>query len=262
MLKRSPLATALILGLSLLLLSAAPTAAHFGMLIPQSAIVTPQNRVLGLTLSFSHPFEGHGMTMAKPREFFVVCNGKKQDLRDSLRKTEVMGHQAWQSTFRIKRPGVYQFAVIPQPYWEPAEDISIIHYTKTYVAAFGADEGWDKPLGLPTEIVPLLRPFGNYAGNSFVGKVLRHGKPLANAEIEVEHYNRGQRLVAPSDYHITQVIRADANGIFVFTCPRPGWWGFAALSEAGFRLKNPQGEEKGVEIGAVLWIHMDKYRNH
>jgi cobalt/nickel transport protein len=28
------------------------------------------------------------------------------------------------------------------------------------------DKGWDEPVGLPTEIVPLLRPFDNYVGRS------------------------------------------------------------------------------------------------
>ena len=43
----------------------------------------------------------------------------------------------------------------PQPYWEPAEDAFIIHYTKTVVTAFGDDGGWDEEIGLKTEIVPL-----------------------------------------------------------------------------------------------------------
>ena len=30
----------------------------------------------------------------------------------------------------------------------------------------------DRPVGLPVEIVPLSRPFGLYAGNTFRGKVL------------------------------------------------------------------------------------------
>ncbi len=245
---------------ALVLLAGNPARAHFGMLIPSRNIVTQQHKNLELTLSFSHPFEGHGMTMAKPKAFFVIREGHKTDLLKSLKKTEVMGHDAWHTDYRVKRPGVYQFAVVPKPYWEPAEDIFIIHYTKTVVAAFGADTGWDQPLGLPTEIVPLLRPFGNYAGNSFVGRVLLNGQPVPFAEVEVEFYNRDKKLSAPSDYHVTQVVKADGNGIFTFTCPRAGWWGFAALNEADYKLKNPEGEEKGVELGAVFWIYLDNYR--
>ncbi len=68
-----------------------------------------------------------------------------------------MEHKGWKVRFVLPRPGVYQFVMEPTPYWEPAEDLSIIHYTKTIIPAFGDDEGWDEPVGLPTEIVPLLQ---------------------------------------------------------------------------------------------------------
>lgn len=234
--------------------------AHFGMLIPSSPIADQQHKTIDLTLSFSHPFEMVGMDLDRPARFFVTVDGSQTNLLAGLEQTEVMDHSGWQTSYTCKRPGVYQFAMEPQPYWEPAEDLFIIHYTKTIVAAFGADTGWDEPLGLPTEIVPLLRPFGNYAGNSFIGQVLMDGAPVAHAEVEVEFFNSGQAVAAPSDYHVTQVVKADANGIFSFTCPRAGWWGFAALNEADYRLKTETGEEKGVELGAVLWIHLDEYR--
>jgi len=244
----------------LLLGTASQAMAHFGMVIPSDNIVTQQKKSVELSLSFSHPFELIGMDLNKPKKFYVSKDGKQTDLLGSLKEIKVMDHKAWQTNYRVKRPGVYHFAMVPKPYWEPAEDLSIIHYTKTIVAAFGADEGWDEPMGLPTEIVPLLRPFGNYAGNSFSGKVLMNGKPVPNAEVEVELYNQDGSLAAPSDYHVTQVVKADANGIFTFTCPRGGWWGFSALNEADYTLKNPKGEAKAVELGAVLWIYMDEYQ--
>jgi cobalt/nickel transport protein len=244
----------------MLLGGASQATAHFGMVIPSENIVTQQKKSVDLVLSFSHPFEGHGMDMVKPEKFYVVKDGRQSNLLDSLQETTVMDHKAWQTSYRVKRPGAHLFAMEPKPYWEPGEDVFIIHYTKTIVAAFGGDEGWDEPVGLPTEIVPFLRPFGNYAGNSFTGQVLMNGKPVPNAEVEVELYNENGSLAAPSDYHITQVINADSSGIFSFTCPGAGWWGFAALSEADYMLKNPEGKSKGVELGAVLWIYMDEYR--
>lgn len=239
--------------------AAAPAMAHFGMVIPSSNIVSQHNKTVGLSLSFSHPFEMIGMDLTKPAQFYVVVDGKRQDLAASLKKAGVMGHQAWQTSYRVKRPGVYQFVMEPSPYWEPAEDLSIIHYTKTIVAAYGADTGWDEPVGLATEIVPLTRPFANYSGNSFSGQVLLNGKAVANAEVEVEFYNEDGRLQAPSDYHITQVVKADDKGIFTFACPRVGWWGFSALNEAAYTLADPSGQAKPVELGAVLWIYMDGY---
>lgn len=234
--------------------------AHFGMLIPSTNIMTQQQRRVTMDISFSHPFELVGMDMQKPARFYVVKDGKVTDLLPSLRSATIMGHQGWQLKQRVKRPGVYHFVMEPKPYWEPAENISIIHYTKTIIAAYGADTGWDRPVGLPTEIIPLLRPFGNYAGNSFVGQVLVLGKPAPYTEVEVEFYNKGGVVQVASDYHIAQVVKTDGNGVFIFTCPKAGWWGFSALSEADYTLKDPQGKEKAVELGAVLWTYMDEYR--
>lgn len=232
--------------------------AHFGMVIPEQHIIDQEKTDTILTLSFSHPFENIGMDLASPQKFTVTVNGKTTDLLATLKPATVMDHKAWQSSYTFARPGIYQFVMEPTPYWEPVEDLSIIHYTKTIIPAFGDDVGWDEPVGLPTEIVPLLRPFGNYAGNSFSGQVLLQGKPVANAEVEVEFYNEGNILQPRSDYHVTQVIKADSNGIFSFSCPLAGWWGFAALSEADYTLKDPEGKDKGVELGAVLWIYLDE----
>lgn len=234
--------------------------AHFGMVIPSDTTITQQRKSIEVELSFSHPFELIGMELEKPKQFFMVGGGEKTDLLDALEERSVMGHKGWTAPYKAKRPGVYQFVMEPHPYWEPAEDVSIIHYTKTIVPAFGDDVGWDEPAGLPAEIVPLTRPFGNYAGNSFSGLVLLNGKSVPGAEVEVELYNREGTYSAPSDYHVTQVVKADENGVFTFTCPQAGWWGFAALSEADYTIKNPQGDDKGVELGAVLWIYMDGYR--
>ena len=146
--------------------------AHFGMLIPSDSMVMQgDNRNLSIVLSFSHPFEMVGMELVKPRVFGVMVNGKKQDLLGDLKETKVMGRMAWEADYPVKRPGVYMFYMEPQPYWESAEDCFIVHYTKTVVTAFGDDEGWDRELGLKTEIVPLSKPFGLYTGNVFQGIV-------------------------------------------------------------------------------------------
>lgn len=252
-----------VLGLALgfaFMAAAGPAQAHFGMVIPSTNVVTQEDRSVQFTLSFSHPFEGIGMDLVKPSRFFVVSNESRQDLGPALKPAALMGYQAWQTLYRVTRPGVYHVVMEPTPYWEAAEDLSIIHYTKTIIAAYGADTGWNEPLGLATEIVPLIRPFANYSGNSFSGQVLLGGAPVPGAEVEVEFYNQDGRLKAPTDYHITQVVKADQNGVFTFSCPRSGWWGFAALNEADYTLPDPDGRPKPVELGAVLWIYMDDYQ--
>ena len=234
---------------------AAQAWSHFGMVIPSDTMVMQDdNRNVTVALSFSHPFEMVGMDLVKPKVFNVVVAGKQQDLKGSLEAIRIMDHQAWQAQYPLKRPGVYTFFMEPEPYWEPAEDSFIIHYTKTVVTAFGDDEGWDAELGLKTEIVPLAKPFGLYAGNVFQGIVKLDGKAVPFAEVEVEYYNRHQKYKAPTDYMITQTIKADGDGVFTYAAPVSGWWGFAALNSAGYQLPH-QGENKDVELGAVIWVH-------
>ena len=81
------------------------------------------------------------------------------------------------------------FFIEPAPYWEPAEQKMIVHYTKVVVDAFGAEDGWDARVGFPVEIEPLARPYGLWTGNTFRGIVLREGKPVPFATVEVEYYN-------------------------------------------------------------------------
>lgn len=234
--------------------------AHFGMLIPSDSMVMQgDDRRLQVTLSFSHPMEMIGMDLLKPNDFGVVLNGKKHNLQGRLKKTQVMGRTAWELDYHIKRPGVYVFFMEPQPYWEPAEDVFIIHYTKTVVTAFGDDEGWGAAIGLKTEIVPLAKPYGLYAGNVFQGIVQLDGRPVPYAEVEVEYYNQDGKARAPTDYMITQTIKADQNGVFSYAAPKAGWWGFAALSAADFKL-NHAGEDKPVEIGAVIWVKFHDWK--
>lgn len=240
--------------LALLLAHADPARAHFGMVIPSASTVTEKAAAdLTLDIAFAHPQEHRGMDMEKPRAFTVTRDGKAEDLLPTLKEANFLDRKAWQARYRVQRPGVYQFAVEPEPYFEPVENCYIIHYAKTVVGAFGAEDGWAEPLGLKTEIVPLTRPFANYAGNVFAGRVLLDGKPVPGAEVEVEYWNRDGRHEAPNDYFVTQVVRADDNGVFVYGVPWAGWWGFAALSDGGER-PGPAGKPAGVELGAVLWM--------
>lgn len=240
---------------------AQPCLAHFGMVIPSDSMVMQDDeRSVTLTLSFSHPFEMVGMDLEKPKAFDVIANGEKSDLLGSLAETEVMDHKAWKTDYPIKRPGVYIFAMEPAPYWEPAEDCFIVHYTKTVVTAFEDDEGWDSEAGLKTEIVPLSKPFGLYAGNVFQGIVKLNGAPVPFAEVEIEYYNQDKKAQAPTSYMITQAVKADENGIFTYAPPVAGWWGFSALNTADYQIEH-EGEKKDVELGAVIWVHFEEWKN-
>ncbi|MDA3916173.1 MAG: DUF4198 domain-containing protein [Deltaproteobacteria bacterium] len=234
--------------------------AHFGMVIPSDNMVMQDDKKrIEIHLSFSHPFEMAGMPLEKPSKFYVVKNRGNTNLMDKLEKIKIMDNSAWNAGYDIKRPGAYTFIMEPEPYWESAEDCYIIHYTKTVVAAFGDDEGWDREIGLKTEIVPLSRPFGLYSGNIFQGIVKLDGKAVPFAQVEVEYYNKNKKAIAPSDYMITQTIKADKNGVFTYAAPVSGWWGFAALNTSDRKMMH-ENLEKDIELGAVLWVKFENWQ--
>lgn len=246
-----------------LLLGSIPAAeAHFGMVIPSTpAVMETSDSDITVDVKFWHPFENTGMNMEKPKSFQVFTGGKAVDLLPRLRESELRGFKKWTADYNIDRPGLYVFATEPVPYWEPEEDKFIIHYIKTYVGAFGDDEGWNEPAGLKTEIVPLTNPTGLYAGGLFTGRVLLNGKPVPGSEVEAEWYpGENKQGQAPHDAMITLSLMADDNGVFSFAAPRSGWWGFAALNDADYKLKN-EGQDKDVELGGVVWVYFHEMKD-
>ena len=196
------------------------------------------------------------MRMDMPEKFGVVVGEKVTDLLGTIKEKKVEGKSTWEAAYKITRPGDYIFFVYPKPDWEPAEDKFIIHVTKVIVDALGAGEGWDNPIAkeaeLPVEIVPLSRPYSLYAGNVFTGQVFKDGKSLAAVNVEIEWWGKG-KMKAPTDAHVAQVVKTDANGIFSYAMPMAGWWGFSAITEGSEPIKY-EGKDKKVEIGAVLWV--------
>lgn len=255
---RARIGSALLFGTTLAL-AAADAQAHFGMIIPSDDMVKQEEgRSINIDIMFWHPFEGYGMNLAKPAQFGVLAGGRKTSLADQLLATktrDVEGNlrDTFKLDYKIKKPGDHIFYMKPQPYWEPSEESFIIHYTKVIVNAFGLEEGWDEPVGLKTEIVPLTRPYGLYTGNVFQGQVLVNGKPAPGTQVEVEYYNQDGKLSVEADPLITQIVKADANGVFVYGIPKSGWWGFAALNKDEKPIQQ-DGKDYPVEIGAVLWV--------
>ncbi len=241
-----------VLSVLLVLSSWGSAMAHFGMIIPsKQMIVAGQSNTVDLKVMFAHPVELVGLNLEKPTVFGVFHDGKMTDLLNTLKPAKIMDMKAWETKYQIRKPGVYAFCMEPKPYFEPAEDIYIVHYTKVVVAAFGLEEGWDEEVGLRTEIVPLARPYGLYGGNVFQGIVKVQGKPVPYAEVEVEFYDpdRAKGGEKPNEYMVTQVVKADGNGVFTYGVPKAGWWGFAALNTDDRKI-----EGKDVEIGAVIWV--------
>ncbi|RLB43721.1 MAG: DUF4198 domain-containing protein [Deltaproteobacteria bacterium] len=229
--------------------------AHFGAVIPSITMLDQSHRRVEILFAFTHPFEQHSMELERPQKVGIMNMGtlKEEVITRKLQPATHLGHKAWRIGYKVKRPGVYCIYMIPRPYWEPAEDHYIKHITKAYIAAYGEEEGWEKPLGLETEIVPLTRPFGVYEQNVFRGRVYLNGKPAANSPVEIEYLNSGGKLKGATEYMVTQVVYTDDQGFFCYSPPAAGWWAFSALNTAGYTIKH-EGEPKEVELGAVIWV--------
>lgn len=146
-----------------------------------------------LDMVFTHPMEGGPvMEMGAPQRIGVFANGASTDLTKTAVRQPKDGKAAYHLDYAVPAPGDYQFFISPAPYWEPAEGKMIVHHAKVVINAFGEEQGWDQPIGLPVEIVPLTRPYGGWAGSVFQGQVLADGKPVPAAEVEMEYRGNGQ----------------------------------------------------------------------
>ncbi len=234
-------------------LLAAPAQAHFLQLIPERDVL-PNGGTVAVDIRFSHPMDGGPvMEMDRPERVGLATADGVETLDAELEPVTVDGAQAFTLALDLARPGGATLFVEPAPYWEPAEGKYIVHYTKLFLDSYATGEGWDREVGLPVEIRPLVRPTGVWTGNVFRGVVLRDGEPVADAEIEVEYLNDGA-VTVPNPAFVTQVIEADADGRFSYAMPRAGWWGFAALVEAEETMTSPEGEAVPVELGGLIWV--------
>jgi len=231
-------------------------AAHFQVLLPSTDIVEERDvRTIDLDLRFTHPMEqGPTMNMARPRQVAALVGGKRIDLAGQLKPRKIDGKSAYTCTLEVSNPGDYIVYVEPEPYWESAEEKMVVHYTKVVIDVLGAEKGWDALIGLPVEIEPLVRPYGLWTGNTFRGIVRYRGKPVPMAHVEVEYFNQDRRVKPPRDAFVTQVIKTDPSGVFCYTMPRAGWWGFAALVSGEEKMKNPDGKPVEVELGGLMWV--------
>ncbi|PLW76616.1 DUF4198 domain-containing protein [Cohaesibacter celericrescens] len=241
--------------------------AHFQLLYTPDVMLDSAQEI-PLKLMFGHPMEnGHAMDMGSPEAFDVYFKGKKTDLLPTLDPIIWKGAhneaKGFETTYKIKRNGDYIFALTPAPYYESSEDIYIQQITKSFVnKAMPVD--WAEPLGLKTEILPLNKPYQNFVGGTFTGKLLSSGKPKGGIECEIEYINpkidlKGNAFAKEADGPVPDsaiVAITDDNGVFTFGLPRAGSWGFACLG-AG-----PDTEFDGKELSqdAVLWIDVKEFK--
>ncbi|SMO66683.1 cobalt/nickel transport protein [Balnearium lithotrophicum] len=248
----------LLLTLSLFLAGTTGASAHFMLLKPSTDIVEGNHaKTIEIEAKFTHPMEGAPNMPFKILKSGVFINGHVEKLHwkkimipaapGSNKKVPM-----YKAEYKLRRPGVYQFFIYPSAYFEPAEEKFIQQVTKVEVEGFGMEDGWNKPIGLKAEIVPVTRPFGLWEGNTFKGRVYFNGKPARNVRVEIEYLNT-KGIKVPADAFVTQVVRTDNDGYFVYTIPWAGWWGFSAIGYGG-KKRYKDGKLYPVEFDAVMWI--------
>jgi len=239
-----------------------PAKAHFQLLYTPQVNPAKAGDVV-FKLVFWHPFEnGPVMAMEMPEQFFYVHRGKRRDLMDRLKPITFHGAEnsaaAYEASVPIHRIGDYIFVLASAPYYEKSEDIYIQQITKSYVNRGGIPTGWSEPVGLDAEIVPLNKPTNILAGSTFTGRVLSAGKPVAGAEVEVEHLASIPDMATDRPMPPTAapmpggaiVALTDVNGYFTFGIPKAGFWGFAAVGVG----PKKQHDGKTLYQDAVLWV--------
>jgi len=250
--------------------------AHYQMIFPSDdCLAEGESTTLDLQLIFTHPTgaihsdstlheSGAGadptsMNMETPVEFGVLHKGIKTNLTDTLEAFKfehgAASVDAYRASYRARGMGDFVFYFAPGPYFDTIEDGYITQYSKLIVNAGGLPTDWSEPVGLKAEIVPLTPTTPLWVGNTFTGVVLLDGEPVGNAELEVEHLNptpfKGafptvEPVALPGGDYGGQQIMTDENGVFSFSFPWSGWWGFVAL------LEGEDVNGKGQEIGACL----------
>ena len=257
----------------LLSLAAAPAYAHF-MMVYTPEIAKSEAGDLDFRIVFTHPAEaGHTMDMGGVKEFYAMYQRgdnapKKIDLLQTLKPITWKNPESSGPAFAARVPrkeirsmGDYTFVMVPGYYYEKEEEVYMQQIAKLVVNVGGIPGNWNAALGLPCEIVPLIKPYGLWTGNVFNARVLSGGKPVPNAEVEVEYMSHMPDLKAnampkkgsvtyPHDAFVTQTIFTDDQGYLTFGIPKAGWWGFAALGVG------PDKEYKGKELSqdAVIWV--------
>jgi len=247
--------------------------AHFQMIYTPTSIV--EGNSVEFKIVFTHPAESEqAMDIGKNEageikgfeKFFSVHDGKVQNLLPSLKKTEFTTAANTASAYDLTLNkengfiggGDWALVAVPHPYYDTTEDTYIQQITKVFINKDERPTDWEKRCanGYP-EILPLVKPYDVWVGGVFRGTVVdSKGKPVPNAEIEVEYINfdvnmkKSKFEKKAKTKNAATVILADANGNFSFVPHKAGYWGFAALGAGNVD------EFAGKELSqdAVLWI--------
>jgi cobalt/nickel transport protein len=243
----------------------APAAAHFSMLLPESASVKKDEAVT-ILYQWGHPFEHQLFDAPPPERVYVVSpDGKRTDLLSTL---DVFKHPtgdgkqvlAYRLRFTPTARGDYVFVLRTRPIWMEEEG-EYFEDTVKVVLHVQAQKGWDASAGEPLEIVPMTRPYGLEPGMVFQSQLQWRppgmDTPVApvTRPVEIEHYNTFPPRRLPPDEQVTRTARADANGVVTSTLTEAGWWCVTASRPHGKRDRD--GKLRPVLERTTFWVFVD-----
>jgi cobalt/nickel transport protein len=245
-----------LLTLTGLVLTTHPAAAHYNMLLPQTASAK-RGEVVTLIYQWGHPFEHQLFDAPAPEKVMVRApDGKTSDQTLEPLTVQVGDKKvaAYRLRFTPEQRGDFVWALQTPPIWMEEEE-QFFRDTVKVVLHVQAQTGWDAVTGQDFEWVPLTRPYGLQAGMVLQAQVLASGKPLPAALVEIEHYNPTPPKELPPDEQITRTARTDPNGVVTATLAEPGWWCLTAQREGG--QKEHHGKTYPVRQRTTLWVFVD-----
>ncbi len=216
---------------------------------------------------WGHPFEMIIYDAQPPKFFIKTPQGQKEQLvlKEISLPDQASGKErkAYEVEYQPAAPGDYYLCLEAPPYYIPEEKVFWQDYVKEAWHVM-AQKGWDKPVGLEVELVPLTRPYGWPAGAVFKAQALFKGKPLKGAPVEIEKFNGfyvpkdklpKDRLGEDNEPLMTRSVKTDAQGYLTCTLDSPGWWVIAVSVEDG--KKTHEGKPTPVEKRGCLWVYVE-----
>ena len=241
-------------------LSCGSAAAHFNMLLPQSASAK-KGETQSILYQWGHPFEHQLFDAPQPQSLIVRApDGKRLDLTDKLektsRKTGDKDTTVFQLRFTPELRGDYVFLLRTPPIWMEEEGEFFEDTVKT-VLHVQVQKGWDTTED-EFELAPLTRPYGLQPAMTYQARIaLRRGESLGDLSlVEIEHYNGTPPKQLPADEQITRSVKLDPNGVATTTLTEAGWWSLTVSRRKGTRMR--EGKSYPVRQRSTLWVFVDE----
>jgi cobalt/nickel transport protein len=233
---------------------------HFGILVPETPAVR-RGEPVTLRYSTGHPFECQLVDTQAPEKVQVLLPDGKTRLDIKPQPKQVDDGQAGKVTvqtltFTPAERGDHR-VVVTTPLHFDEHAGGFVQDELQVLVRVQVSRGWDIPVGQMLELVPLTRPYGLKPGFAFKAQARLKGKPLADAQVEIEKLNpTPPREVPEDDALVTQVAKTDLNGYVICTLDDPGWWGMMVTAQDGTKEKD--GKQWPIVRRGILWVWVEE----